>query len=119
MKSINTYPICIDCKYLIQIKSISIYNKEQLSINYTCKCKQSNRTIPVNSYYKGLHFLLGYIDKSVIVRLKLLNIFVLIVVIHYAFIGTIDDNNTYNIVHLDDNYYLFLNYLNGVSLYKL
>ena len=34
MKSINTYPICIDCKYLIQIKSISIYNKEQLSINY-------------------------------------------------------------------------------------
>ena len=36
-----------------------------------------------------------------------------------AFIGTIDDNNTYNIVHLDDNYYLFLNYLNGVSLYKL
>ena len=59
MKSINTYPICIDCKYLIKIKSISIYNKEQLSINYTCKCKQSNRTIPVNSYYKGLHFYAG------------------------------------------------------------
>ena len=59
MKSINSYPICLDCKYLIQINSISIYNKKQLSINYTCKCKQSNRTIPVSSYYKGLHFYEG------------------------------------------------------------
>ena len=36
-----------------------------------------------------------------------------------AFIGISNNDNTYNIVHLEDNYYLFINYLNGVTLYKI